>query len=75
VTLPGAGWAEDQGVLGITDELAGGQVEDLLLPDGRIELPVEVFQGLGFAEGGDLGSAFDEPVLPDGEFREEKVSG
>ena len=61
-------WPKDENILGIADELAGRQVEDLLPFDGRIELPVEVLQGLGLAEGGDLRSAFDETVLTNSQF-------
>ncbi len=39
---------------GLTHEPTRGQVVDLLLLDRRVELPVEVLQGLHIPEGGGL---------------------
>ena len=47
VGLADAGLAADQGVAALADEGAGGEVEDLLAVDARIEAEVEQLQGLG----------------------------
>ena len=63
-----AGRAEEQHILGFADELAGGQVENLLFVDGGVEAPVEVLQRFEAAEVGGLGAAFHLALLADVEF-------
>ena len=63
--FPHAGRTEEEHVFGLADEPAGGQVEDLLAGDGRIERPVELVESLQFAEGGRLHAASDLPFFAD----------
>ena len=57
--------ADQQHVAGFADEPAGGQVEDLLPLDRRIEGEVEFVERLQFAELGRLHAAVDLPLLAD----------
>ena len=66
--LADAGRAHEEHVAGFADEAAGGQVEDLLLLDRRVERPVEVVEGLQFAEAGGLDSPLQLAVGADGQF-------
>ena len=51
VGLADAGLAADQDVAALPDEGAGGEVEDLLAVDARVEAEVEQLQGLGGIDG------------------------
>ncbi len=72
MALADAGRSEQEHVAGLADEAAGGQVEDLLLLDRRVERPVEVVQRLQLAEAGGLDAAVagagrcGPPVRPGG---------
>ena len=68
VTLPDSRWPQQQHVASLFDEPAGGQVEDRLPLDRRVELPVEVFQRPHLAEAGGLDPPLDHPILADGQF-------
>jgi hypothetical protein len=50
--FPDAGWAADEHVTFLLDIEAGGQIENLLAIDGRIEGEVEAFQGFAGVDGG-----------------------
>ena len=63
--LAGARRSQEQDVAGFADEAAGGQVEDLLAWDRRVERPVEVIERLEFAELGPLHTAFDLSLIAD----------
>ena len=52
VGLAHAGWPEQQHVLGADDEATGGELADELVVDGRLELEVEVLEGLDGREVG-----------------------
>ena len=60
--------SEQQQVTAFPDELTGGQLIHLLAFDGRVELPVEVLQGLGVTEVGGTHAAGQQPVRPHGQF-------
>jgi len=64
----GAGRPEEQHVLGFADELAAGQIENLLSVNGGVEAPVEIFQRFKAVEVGGLGAAFQLALLADVEF-------
>ena len=49
----------------IANEPAGGQVEDRLLRQRRVERPVELVERLDFAEGGRLHATIDQPLVAD----------
>ena len=63
-----AGRPEEQNIFGFADELAAGQIENLLFVNGGIEAPVEVLQRFEGVEVGGLGAAFQLALLPDVEF-------
>jgi hypothetical protein len=63
-----AGRAEEQHILGFADELAAGQVKNLLFVNGGIEAPIKVFERFEGVEVGGLGAAFQLTLLPDVEF-------
>ena len=44
MTLSHAGWADDDRVVVLADEVTRGQVEDLFTFDRSVELPVEILQ-------------------------------
>jgi len=52
----------------LTHEAAGGQVEDRLLLDRAVEVPVEIFQSLLLAERRGLGAPGDQPIVPHGQL-------
>jgi len=68
MTFSNARRPQQQHVLAFLDEAAGGQVEDLLPLDRRIELPVEVFERAHLAEAGGFHTPLNQPVLPDRQF-------
>ena len=55
--------AKEKDILGLADEVAGGQIKNLFAVDGRIEAPIEVFQRFEAAEISGLGAAFYQPLL------------
>lgn len=62
-------WGPDkEDVLGPGEELAGGELVDLLPVDGGVEGKVEAVEGALFAEVGGLGAAADEALMADVEF-------
>src|SRR5438105_3359975 len=58
-TFPDPGWPEQEDVPVLADEVGSGQLIDLGAFDRRIEVPVELIQGLELAKGGRLFSPFD----------------
>src|SRR5690606_9409092 len=63
VGLADAGWADEQDVSGLADEVSGGQVVDVLARDRRVEAPVEVLETLQRGELGGDGAAGDLALL------------
>ena len=59
---------KEKDILGLADEVAGGQIINVFAVDGRIETPVEVFQCFQATEIGGLGAAFHQPLLADIDF-------
>ena len=68
VALSRTGWPQEQHVAVLPDELAGGQIEDLLALDGGVEAEVEVFERARVVEGGGFDPPGQEPLVPDVEF-------
>jgi hypothetical protein len=64
MTLAGAGRAQEQAVLVLGDEAAGGELEDEPAVELAIEVEIEGVEGLAdVAEAGVLDAALEEPVL------------
>ena len=64
VALAGAGRAEEDGVLALSDEAAGGEFVDEAAVHLLVEVEVEGIEGLAaVAEGGLLDAPLDESVL------------
>ena len=72
MTLPKAGRPQQEHIAPFTNELRRGQLEDLGPVDLRIELPVEVLQGLKVRELRELLASLQAAVAPDVEFVLEK---
>jgi len=66
--LAGAWRAHEEDIAGVVEELAGGQLEELLARQGSIELPIELIEGLEVAEAGELGTAVDPAMITDSDF-------
>ncbi len=60
--------ADQQNVLALTDEVAGGQLEDFFFADGGVETPVEVFQRFETVEVGGFGAAAQAAFLAHVQF-------
>ena len=64
VALAGAGRAEEERVLVVRDEVAGGELEDEAAVELAVEVEVEGVEGLAdVAEAGALHAPLEEPVL------------
>ena len=61
-------WADQQNIPALANELAGGQLNQLLPFDGWIEVPVEVLQRFLIAKTSGFPAFINEPLLPDVEF-------
>ena len=61
-TFADAGRTEQKDIAALADELAGGQVENLTVFDGGIEIPVKVLQRFEVAEAGGFFAAFQPPL-------------
>ena len=61
--LADAGLAADQDVAALPDEGAGGEVEDLLAVDARVEAEVEQLKGLGGIDGATAEAQVEPLVL------------
>ena len=68
VAFPDTWRPDQQDVLALAHELAGGQLVDRLALDGGVEAPVEVVQGLPLAKAGGLEPARDQALASDVEF-------
>ena len=60
--------AEQQNIFALAEVSAGGQFEDLFAVDRRVELPVEVFEGLKGTEVGGFGAASQHSLVAHVEF-------
>ena len=63
-----SGRAEEEDVFAFAEVIAGGQFEDLFAVDGRVELPVEVFERFERAKVGGLGAAGEHALVAHVEF-------
>lgn len=68
VCLSGAWWSDEEDISGLVEELAGGQLEELSSWQGRVEVPVELVDGLQVSEQCELGAAIELAVASDGDF-------
>ena len=66
--LPNPRRAEKKNVFGLSDKVAGGQIENLLAVDGWVESPIEIFQRFESAEISGFGATRHLALLPDIEF-------
>jgi hypothetical protein len=64
VTLAGAALAGHDQILGVTDEVEAGELEDELLVEAGLEGPVECLKGLALGQAAVVDAAFD----PSGEL-------
>lgn len=68
MALAQTGWPDKQAIPALADELAGGQIVDLLSFDGGIECPIEVLQGLLIPEASGFGAFGDQALMADVDF-------
>jgi hypothetical protein len=68
VTFSDAGRSEQENVAMLAEETSGGEVEDLLLGELRIEGPVEGVEGFEIAEAGGIDASLDLSIGADEEF-------
>ena len=68
MTLPDAGWSDENCVVVFANEVAGGEVEDLFPFHRRVELEVEIVEQLLVTERGSFGAASDLPIATNDQF-------
>jgi len=66
--LAGSWWSDEEDVSGLVEELAGGEFKKLPSWEGRIEVPVELIDGLEVSKQGELGSAVELSVVAGDDF-------
>ncbi len=58
-----AGRAKEKDILGLADEVAGGQIINVFAVDGWVETSVEIIQGFKVPEISGLGATLYQPLL------------